>query len=91
LVHADKNWKLDQERQTSTGRVDLVLAVQLGHLFGKALLIFAVLATQVCDHWLQFLHLAAGLKLLDRQWQDHQAHKDREQDDRNTEAAGPYR
>ncbi len=49
LIHADEDRQLDEDRQTTTGRIGLVLFVELAHFLGKFLLILAMLTAQLLD------------------------------------------
>ncbi len=76
---------LDQEGKTTRQRVDLVLLVELHHLFVELGAVVLVLRLELLDLRLRPLHRHHRLGLLGREREHHQHHEDREQDDRDPE------
>jgi hypothetical protein len=77
-VHDDEHRHLQQQREARGHRVDLVLLVQLHHLFVELLSIAAVLLLQLAHLGLQLLHLEHALGALqhERGSDDHHDHGD---------------
>ena len=76
---------LHQERQTTRERVDLVLLVELHHLFVELGAVVLVLRLELLDLRLRPLHGDHRLRLLRGEREQHQHHHDGEQDDRDPE------
>ena len=76
---------LHQEGQTTRERVDLVLLVELHHLFVELGAVVLVLRLELLDLRLRPLHGHHRLGLLGRQREHHQHHEDGEQDDGDPE------
>ena len=79
---------LHQERETTRERVDLVLLVELHHLFVELGAVVLVLRLELLDLRLRPLHGHHRLGLLGREREHHQHHEDREQDDRRPRGSG---
>ena len=84
LEERDEDRHLQEKGQTPAERVDLVLLVELHHLFVELLAVVLVLRLELLDLGLHPLHGDHRLRLLRGEREQHEPHRDREQDDRDT-------
>src|SRR3984893_6275369 len=84
-VEREEDGKLYNERKTTRERVDLVLLVELHHLFVELLAIVLELRLQPLHLRLHPLHRQHRLRLLGGQREEDQHHQDGEKDDRDPE------
>ena len=85
-VERQEDRELEHQRQAPAQRVDLVLLVELHHLFVELLAVpTLVLGLEGLDLRLQLLHLLHRARLLDRQRQHHQPDGCGQQDDGDEE------
>ena len=86
--HDDEHRHLSHERQTGRHRVDLVLLVELHHLFVELLAVAAVLVLELAHLRGQSLHFKHALGALEDQRRDHQHHDHGDHADRQGVVAG---
>src|SRR5208283_1579604 len=83
LVERDHDRKLDQHRQASTERVNVITLIQVDHLTVEPLGVVLELLADLRDLGLQALHLHHGTLTADRDRQGGQLHHDSQQDNRD--------
>jgi len=83
LVQRDEDRHLEQEGETTTKWVDLVLLVELHHFFVELLLVVLVFRLKLLDLRLHALHGDHRLRLFRRQRKQGEPHGDGQQNDRH--------
>ena len=81
-VHDEEHRHLQQQRQARRQRIDLVLLIELHHLFVELLAITAMLCLEPLHLRLQTLHLEHALGALERERGHEDHHGERDQRDR---------
>ena len=76
-IHDEEDGHLQEQRQTRGQRIDLVLLVELHHLFVELLAIVFVLGLKLLHFGLQALHFEHALGALQSQWGDQHHHGER--------------
>ena len=82
-IHNEEDRHLQQKRQTRGEGIDLVILIELHHLFVELLAVVFVLGLELLHLGLQALHLKHALSALQRERGDQ--HHDGERNERNSD------